>query len=593
MFRRTLFLLAGATALVACADQPTSVTPPIAASEALSVRSEAQRAKWRFKLDGDYSLHSPGVGADGTVYVAMSNGKLYAVAPDGTQRWVVQAGLGGGAFGPVSVGSDGTIYVAGMVASPSGTGNTGAILAYTPAGTRNWVFSATNQLIKAGPSIGPDGNIYAVTRLSGIGLFSLTPAGQLRFSTGVFSERGLLGEEIAFGAKQMYFAFDMYATGFPASLFSYDFNGGKLFQVFNIAQHTQPAVGPNGNVVIESSAGGLAAYAPSGALLWSFYHFPGGTVHPDVGPDNIAYTVSALSTLSAIDPSGTERWRYVDSVIMFEPKVRPSNDLVFMGGRITYGQPGLFQAVSTNGTPLWRVNLPDEPGFSPYGQLVPMTRPIFSPDGNTAYAVTDVAGDGASTKPYSFLYAVDLSPTSNQNPVANFTYSCVARVPPPGFRCSLDGSSSSDPDGSVTAWSWTSPGKPTKSGVTTSYIFPAAGNYSVTLTVTDNSGGTGSQTQTIVVGGRPPVNQNPTANFTINCVPRTPNVGSDCTFNGNSSSDPDGSVVGFAWSSPGKPNKSGAIITYPFPRGTNTTVTLVVTDNQGATGTKTSPVVIP
>lgn len=73
----------------------------------------------RFRLAGDDSLHSPGAGADGTVYVGMSNGKLYAIAPDGTQRWVVQAGLGGGAYGPVSVGSDGTIYVAGIVASLS------------------------------------------------------------------------------------------------------------------------------------------------------------------------------------------------------------------------------------------------------------------------------------------------------------------------------------------------------------------------------------------------------------------------------------------------------------------------------------------
>lgn len=180
----------------------------------------------------------------------------------------------------------------------------------------------------------------------------------------------------------------------------------------------------------------------------------------------------------------------------------------------------------------------------------------------------------------------------NQNPVADFTYSCVPRVPPPGFECSFDGSSSSDPDGTVTGWSWTSPGKATKSGVTTSYVFPAAGTYSVTLTVTDNNGGTNSQTQSVVVGGPPP-NQDPVADFTYNCVPRTPNTGSDCTFNGSSSSDPDGAVVSYAWSSPGKVNKSGVIITYPFPTGTTPQVTLTVTDNQGATDSKTVTVNVP
>lgn len=181
----------------------------------------------------------------------------------------------------------------------------------------------------------------------------------------------------------------------------------------------------------------------------------------------------------------------------------------------------------------------------------------------------------------------------NIKPVASFTYNCVARVPPPGFDCFFDGSGSTDPDGTVVLWTWTPAGKPTKTGVTTSYAYPAAGNYVVTLTVTDNSGGTGSQTQTIVVGSAPPPNQNPVADFTVNCVPRNPNVGSDCTFNGSLSSDPDGTIVSYAWSSPGKVNKSGQIATYAYPTGTNTSITLVVTDNQGATGSKTVPLTIP
>lgn len=212
----------------------------------------------------------------------------------------------------------------------------------------------------------------------------------------------------------------------------------------------------------------------------------------------------------------------------------------------------------------------------------------------TSNATMNVVTNPGAGSPNRLLYMGFIGGgTPNVNPVARFTYSCTPRVPPPGFDCTFNGSGSTDSDGTVTAWTWTPAGKPTKTGVTTSYVYPSAGNYSVTLTVTDNAGGTGSQTQTIVVGSGPPVNQNPIADFTINCVPRNPNVGSDCTFNGNSSSDADGSIVSFAWSSPGKVNKSGAIVSYPYPRGTNTTVTLVVTDNQGATGTKTSSVVIP
>lgn len=63
---------------------------------------------------------------------------------------------------------------------------------------------------------------------------------------------------------------------------------------------------------------------------------------PDVGPDNVAYTVRNLSTLFALNPDGVSGGVYVDPGILLEPVVSPSNSLVFMGGRITFGQPGFF-----------------------------------------------------------------------------------------------------------------------------------------------------------------------------------------------------------------------------------------------------------
>jgi hypothetical protein len=501
-------LLAGAAALAACSDRPVSTAPPLAALDAppsaASVPSEPQRVKWRMKLNGDYSLHSPGVGPDGTVYVTVPNGKLYAIAPDGTQRWVFQVGLGGGVYGPVAVGADGTIYVAGAVPDPNGSGSAGAIFALTPGGTVKWVFNGTNQFIMAGPNVGPDGNIYAVTDFSGIGLFSLTPAGQLRFSVGSFSEKGNLGQEIAFGSGQLYFAFDMSGTGVPPSLFSYDFNGALRFRVSGAANNSQPDVGPNGNVAIQSfptNVGlSVAVYTPTGALAWSFYEFPGNTLeHPDVGPDDAVYAVRNLSTLLAFTPTGAVRWRYVDPGILFAPRVRPANDLVFMGGRVTYGAPGFFLAVGTNGTPLWRVDLPDEPGFPPYGQLVPMTRPVFSPDGRTAYMVTDVAGDGASANPYCFLYAIDLSPGSPGNTTPGVSLAAVsATTIRRGGKVTVRGTFT-DPDQGDGPWRlefrWgngpTTATAAAPGSITRSRTYTAAGTYTIRLRVTDARGAVG------------------------------------------------------------------------------------------------------
>jgi hypothetical protein len=375
------------------------------------VPSAPERVRWRLQLAADYSLHSPGIGPDGTIYVAMSNGKLYAVSPQGTTHWVFPAGLGGGVHGPVAVGADGSIYVAAMVPASTGSGTTGAIISLNPDGTERWRFDAGDFMI-AGPNIGPDGNVYAVTDLLGIGLFSLTPAGQLRFHTGAFTEYGSLGEEIVFGPNRLYFDFDMFGVG-PARLFAYDLNGNFVFEATGVSGGEQPATGPNGNVLTPTFPIGaglsLGAFGPNGARLWNFYEFPGNVqTAADVGPDNTAYSSRNLSTLLALDAAGQVRWRYVDTGILFEPAVTPSGSLVFVPGRVTYGQPGFFLGVSTAGQPLWRVDLPDEPGFEPYGQLVPMSRPVFSRDGGTAYVVTDVAGDGP-TDEYSFLYAIDVT----------------------------------------------------------------------------------------------------------------------------------------------------------------------------------------
>ncbi|MGH7712127.1 MAG: PKD domain-containing protein, partial [Gemmatimonadaceae bacterium] len=181
-------------------------------------------------------------------------------------------------------------------------------------------------------------------------------------------------------------------------------------------------------------------------------------------------------------------------------------------------------------------------------------------------------------------------PPPNQNPVANFTYSCTQ---PSGtdWRCDFDGSSSTDPDGSVVAWLWTSASQPNRTGVTTFWGF-APGTYTVNLTVTDNNGATNTKSRQIIVGAPPPPNQNPVAAFTYVCTPR-PLGDTACDFNGAASSDPDGTVVSWVWSTPGRGSRTGVTIRWGFTPGSTHAVTLTVTDNDGATNAKTVNVVVP
>jgi len=76
-------------------------------------------------------------------------------------------------------------------------------------------------------------------------------------------------------------------------------------------------------------------------------------------------------------------------------------------------------------------------------------------------------------------------------------------------------------------------------------------------------------------------NQPPNATFTWSCK------NAACTFNGQGSWDPDGSVVGWAWTFGDGASASGATASHSFSGRAGTyTVTLTVTDNSSAKGTR-------
>ena len=69
----------------------------------------------------------------------------------------------------------------------------------------------------------------------------------------------------------------------------------------------------------------------------------------------------------------------------------------------------------------------------------------------------------------------------NQPPVPNFTYTIDELI------VTFDGSSSYDPDGTITTWSWDFGDGGYGPGETFTHVYPTSGTYTVTLTVKDNS----------------------------------------------------------------------------------------------------------
>src|SRR5206468_9613107 len=91
---------------------------------------------------------------------------------------------------------------------------------------------------------------------------------------------------------------------------------------------------------------------------------------------------------------------------------------------------------------------------------------------------------------------------------SNFTSSC------PALTCNFT-STSSDPDCSIANYSWSfGDGSPVVTTQNPSHTYGAGGTYTVTLTVTDNQGGTNSHSQGVTVTA---ANQPPLAAFTHSC----------------------------------------------------------------------------
>jgi PKD repeat protein len=87
----------------------------------------------------------------------------------------------------------------------------------------------------------------------------------------------------------------------------------------------------------------------------------------------------------------------------------------------------------------------------------------------------------------------------NVAPVVSFTRSPLVGSAP--LTVAVNGTGSSDSDGTIVGYGWTFGDGGTASGVTASHVYPTAGTYTITLTVTDNAGATASTTATVNVQG--------------------------------------------------------------------------------------------
>lgn len=258
--------------------------------------------KWVFTAP-DWVDSTPAVAADGAIYFGCWNGFLYALRPDGSKRWEYKAG----SFiaSSPALGSDGTIYI--------GAGSN--LVAVNADGTLKWSFPAVDW-IDSPPAVGPDGTIYVGSWDNN--LYAVRPDGT---------------EKWRFTADD------------------------------NIS--TSPAIAADGTVYLGSRDVKLYALTAAGALKWSFDTRDTIESSPVLAADGTVYIGTNGGRLIAIARDGTERWRYPAAA---QPALAAiaSTAAVRADGSIIFGSSNnAIYALRADGTLLWRSTLGDATDASP------------------------------------------------------------------------------------------------------------------------------------------------------------------------------------------------------------------------------------
>lgn len=142
----------------------------------------------------------------------------------------------------------------------------------------------------------------------------------------------------------------------------------------------------------------------------------------------------------------------------------------------------------------------------------------------------------------------------------------------------FDGSASSDPDGTIAAYSWAFGDGSTASGPVADHVYDTPGGYTARLTVTDNQGAS-AQAQRAVAVADESGNVPPTASFTA--TPEEGEAPLTVAFDATASSDPDGSVTSYAWAFGDGGLGTGATPSHTYAEGGTFEATLTVTDDGG------------
>jgi uncharacterized repeat protein (TIGR02543 family) len=334
-------------------------------------------AKWHYATDS-YEGSAPAIGADGTVFVGLSN-TVYALTPAGAVVWSYTTG---GAAKAPALAANGTVY--------AGSAD-GKLYAFNPNGTLKWSYT-TGGWISASPAIGSDGTVYIGS--SDATFYAIDYDGTLKWSYPVGS---WINSSPAIGTDGT-----IYFGSSTGSVYALNRDGTLRwrYQTGSYVDAT-PAIGSDGTVYIGSVDQYFYALDASGNLKWRYLTGGAGFSAAAIAGDGTVSVGSNDGYLYALQPNGTLRWRYLTQGAV--NGVSAGSDGTLYAG----SNDGFLYAIRPDGTLKWSEYLSGwvrEPAIGADGTL-------YSNSSGTLYALESVSTSFRKTTPVSGTVGMTINPT--------------------------------------------------------------------------------------------------------------------------------------------------------------------------------------
>jgi outer membrane protein assembly factor BamB len=414
-----------------------------------------------WSIKEDYHIYgSPVIDENGTIYVGSFD--LYAINPNGTIKWMYEnKNITGVIKAAPAIDENGIIYF--------GTDD-GYFYALYPNGTLKWKRNGDN--IYSSPAIGQDGTIY-YTEAYSWELNAIYPNGTLKWSYTanhhIYSSPAI-GQDgtIYFGSLDNY----VYAIN-PNGTLKWKFNTGYWV-------HGSASIADDGTVYIGTDGYFYALNPSNGTEIW---HRSLGPVWgaPVIDQEGNIYVGSWNCTFYSIYPNGTIRWTFhTPGIFWWETSGAISSDgTIYFGNTHEYWTTGSFFALYLDGTEKWR-----------FSKGWYESSPVIGADGTVYISSCEDEDHGGNIYSKGYVYAFGIGELKAN---ANGPYYGLINTP-----VQFEGSAGGGYRPYIN-WQWTFGDGETSEEQNPLHTYTESGNYSATLTVTDNSSNSSSNTTWVKV----------------------------------------------------------------------------------------------